>query len=150
MSYHAYDRAAELTYKIGQSAQRRQLTSAKRTFERFAAEGVAPTLHTYTNLLNAHVVAGDIVGARATCDAIAASGFAPNVVAYTTLLKGHCAVGDLRAARAVLEEMAASQPPVLPDATLEPPSVVLSWKLLSALMPGVLSPIFDSSSELDR
>ncbi len=112
----AYDRAAELTYKIGQAAQRRQLQSALRTFAQFASEGIAPTLHTHCNVINAHVVAGDVAGARGAFDAIAAAGFAPNVVAYTTLLKGHCAVGDLVAARALLEEMAGATPPVLPDA----------------------------------
>ena len=112
----AYDRAAELTYKIGQAAQRRQLQSALRTFAQFASEGIAPTLHTHCNVINAHVVAGDVEGARGAFDAIAAAGFAPNVVAYTTLLKGHCAVGDLVAARALLEEMAGATPPVLPDA----------------------------------
>ena len=83
--------------------------------EQLVDAGLRPTSYTFSALINAYVLAGDVSGGERVMSEMRAAGCLPNVVTYTTLLKGHCAVGDLEAAKALLLEMTTSTPPVKAD-----------------------------------
>ena len=97
-----------LNRQLADLAQRKQLKEASKAFRRGVRQGVVD-VHSYTNLLNAHVRCGDVAGAQTVFFGMPVAGIAPNVVTYTTLMKGLCDAGDLNGAQKVLAEMAASK-----------------------------------------
>ena len=111
----ALQRAEALTRQIGVFAQQKQLQKALDTYHQLLEAGLPPSGYTFSNLINAHIMSGDVAGAEHLLAEMQSAGFAPNVVVYTTLLKGHCAVGDVHAAAEVLRRMTSATPPVVPD-----------------------------------
>ena len=111
----AQQRAEALTRQIGVFAQQKQLQKALDTYQQLVDAGLPPSGYTFSNLINAHIMSGDVAGAERLLADMRAAGFAPNVVVYTTLLKGHCAVGDVHAAAELLRQMTSATPPVVPD-----------------------------------
>ena len=103
-----------LNRQLADLAQRKQLKEASKAFRRGVRQGVAD-VHSYTNLLNAHVRCGDVEGARAVFVGMPAAGIVPNVVTYTTLMKGLCDAGNLTGAQKLLAEMAAVGKKVTPN-----------------------------------
>lgn len=77
-------------------------------------QGIAD-VHSYTNVLNAHVRCGDVAGAQTLFASMPGAGVEPNVVSYTTLMKGLCDAGDLAAAKALLSQMAAIGKKITPN-----------------------------------
>jgi len=100
---------------IGTYASQRQLSNALRVFNKMKKVGVEPTLHTYGNVINAHVNSGDINGAYNVLDTIRSAGLQPNVIVYTALLKGYCRVGNIPDSAALLDDMVRQRPSVMPD-----------------------------------
>lgn len=109
------ERVRELTAQIGEHARLKQLGSAVAAFEQIRAEGLHPSGYTYSSLLNAHVLAGDLAGGIRVFDAMLSSKCRPNLVVYTTMLKGFCAAGDLTASVHLLRRMAHASPPIMVD-----------------------------------
>ena len=103
------------TRQIATFAQQKQLQKAVDTYQQLVDAGLKPTSYTFSALINAYVLAGDVSGGERVMSEMRAAGCLPNVVTYTTLLKGHCAVGDLEAAAALLLQMTTSTPPVKAD-----------------------------------
>jgi pentatricopeptide repeat protein len=103
------------TRQIATFAQQKQLQKAVDTYQQLVDAGLKPTSYTFSALINAYVLAGDVSGGERVMSEMRAAGCVPNVVTYTTLLKGHCAVGDLDAASALLLQMTTSTPPVKAD-----------------------------------
>ena len=103
------------TRQIAMFAQQKQLQKAVDTYQQLVDAGLRPTSYTFSALINAYVLAGDVSGGERVMSEMRAAGCVPNVVTYTTLLKGHCAVGDLDAASALLLQMTTSKPPVKAD-----------------------------------
>ena len=110
------DPQAEVTRKIAEFAQAKQLESAKAAFATIEADGLKPNGYAFSAIINAHVTSGDLEGATMMLRRMEASGIAPNLIVFTTLLKGHCIDGDLQAARQLLENMIRASPPIRPDA----------------------------------
>ena len=110
------ERQAEvLTRQIGTFATQKQLQKAQDTYRQLIDAGLPASTYTFSNLINAHVMGGDVAGGERVMREMHAAGFQPNVVVYTTLLKGHCAIGDLHAAVALLQQMTTATPPVAAD-----------------------------------
>ena len=103
------------TRQIATFAQQKQLQKAVDTYQQLVDAGLRPTSYTFSALINAYVLAGDVCGGERVMSEMREAGCVPNVVTYTTLLKGHCAVGDLDAASALLLQMTTSKPPVRAD-----------------------------------
>jgi len=103
------------TRQIATFAQQKQLQKAVDTYQQLVDAGLRPTSYTFSALINAYVLAGDVCGGERVMSEMREAGCVPNVVTYTTLLKGHCAVGDLDAASALLLQMTTSTPPVKAD-----------------------------------
>ena len=103
------------TRQIATFAQQKQLQKAVDTYQQLVDAGLRPTSYTFSALINAYVLAGDVSGGERVMSEMREAGCVPNVVTYTTLLKGHCAVGDLDAASALLLQMTTSKPPVRAD-----------------------------------
>eukprot|EP00929_Paragymnodinium_shiwhaense_P048428 TRINITY_DN24486_c0_g1_i1.p1 TRINITY_DN24486_c0_g1~~TRINITY_DN24486_c0_g1_i1.p1 ORF type:complete len:717 (+),score=216.87 TRINITY_DN24486_c0_g1_i1:182-2332(+) len=101
--------------QIALYASQRQLSNALRIFNKMKKSGVAPTLHTFGNVINAHVNSGDVRGAYKVLGDIRYAGLQPNVIVYTALLKGYCRLGDVAGGAALLEDMVHQRPPVMPD-----------------------------------
>ena len=115
-AWQADEQQAEwYTRQIATFAQQKQLQKAIDTYQQLVDAGLRPTSYTFSALINAYVLAGDVSGGERVMSEMRAAGCLPNVVTYTTLLKGHCAVGDLEAAKALLLEMTTSTPPVKAD-----------------------------------
>ena len=75
-----HKRAEELTRKIAYFAQRKQLGKSIETFEQLKAERLRPSAYTYSNMINAHINSGDVVGGQRMFGAMLDAGFRPNVV----------------------------------------------------------------------
>ena len=115
-AWEADEQQAEwYTRQIAMFAQQKQLQKAVDTYQQLVDAGLRPTSYTFSALINAYVLAGDVSGGERVMSEMRAAGCVPNVVTYTTLLKGHCAVGDLDAASALLLQMTTSTPPVKAD-----------------------------------
>lgn len=109
------ERVRELTTRIGECARLKQLSDAIAAFEQIRAEGLHPSGYSYSSLLNAHVLSGDLAGAVRVFEAMLNSKCKPNVIFFTTMLKGFCAAGDLTASVHLLRRMAHSSPPIMVD-----------------------------------
>ena len=108
-------RAEWLTRQIATFASQKQLGQAVTMYDTLLEEKLAPSVYTYSNLINAHVNSGDLRGARRVFKQLIDAGFAPNVVVFTTLLKGHSVSGDVARAEQLFDTMAQQVPPVTPD-----------------------------------
>lgn len=75
-------------------------------------------VHTYTNLLNAHVRCKDIQGAIQLWKDMNVAGIVPNVVTFTTLIRGFCELGQIEKALPILTNMF--------DGTVEPPLISMT------------------------
>ena len=84
----------------------KQLGFAEEAFRRIAGAGLAPTVYSFTNLLNACVRVGELGRARAVWDDMAGAGVEPNEVTYTVLVKGLAQDGRLAEAAGRVEAMA--------------------------------------------
>mmetsp|Transcript_68832 Transcript_68832/g.197370 ORF Transcript_68832/g.197370 Transcript_68832/m.197370 type:complete len:552 (-) Transcript_68832:48-1703(-) len=95
----------EANKRIAACGQKKRLKEAIDLFEELIAEGLRPTVHTYTALMNAYVRNGDHAGARGLFNQMQAAGLEPNTVTFTTLLKSCCAKVDLTEAAELLVTM---------------------------------------------
>lgn len=91
--------------KIKEAAQNKQLGVALDEFARLDKLGLAPTVHTYTNMINACVRAGETERAIAYLKEMEEAGVAPNEVTYTALIKGLAADADMEGVRKMLNTM---------------------------------------------
>lgn len=80
----------------------------RQVFRRAQRQEVRLDVHSYTNMLNAHVRCGDLDGGRALLAMMRGAGVVPNVVTHTTLIKGMCEAGQVRDAIAHAATMAAA------------------------------------------
>jgi pentatricopeptide repeat protein len=104
-----------LNKQISSLGQRKELSKAVSCFEQVSSEGLAPSVHTYTSIINAHVRSGEIDAAEGYLARMRGAGLSPNVVTYTALLKGFTQIGDLGKASGLLEQMEKDVPPVAPN-----------------------------------
>ena len=104
-----------LNKQISSLGQRKELSKAVSCFDQVSSEGLTPSVHTYTSIINAHVRSGEIAAAEEYLARMRGAGLSPNVVTYTTLLKGFTQIGDLEKASGLLEQMEKDVPPVAPN-----------------------------------
>lgn len=104
-----------LNKQISSLGQRKELSKAVSCFDQVSSEGLTPSVHTYTSIINAHVRSGEIDAAEEYLARMRGAGLSPNVVTYTTLLKGFTQIGDLEKASGLLEQMEKDVPPVAPN-----------------------------------
>ena len=96
-----------LNRELAEYAQKKQLKMARKRFEWGIRKGITD-IHTYANLLNAHVRCGDLEGAVQVFRRLSEAKLSPNIVIYTTLLKGYCESGDIKGAlRLLFQDMIA-------------------------------------------
>ena len=84
-----------LNKDLAEFAQKKQLSLAKKRFEQGVRKGIKPDVHTFTNLVNAHVRCSDLFGAELVLERMKSHEISPNLVTYTTLLKGYSEMGDM-------------------------------------------------------
>lgn len=91
--------------KIKEAAQNKQLGVALDEFARLDKLGLAPTVHTYTSMINACVRAGETERAIGYLKEMEEAGVAPNEVTYTAVIKGLAADADMEGVRKMLNTM---------------------------------------------
>ncbi|KAJ1430057.1 hypothetical protein B484DRAFT_328647, partial [Ochromonadaceae sp. CCMP2298] len=77
-------------------AQKKQLKLAVKKFEWGVRKGLRVDVHSYSNLLNAHVRCNDLAGAEGVIARMTKDGISPNLVTLTILMKGFSEAGDVR------------------------------------------------------
>lgn len=92
--------------KIKEYAQGKQLGMALKEYRHLQNLGLKPTIHTYTNMINACVRCGEVVRAMNLLKAAEADETTePNEVTYTALVKGLVQDGRMGQARWILNRM---------------------------------------------
>ena len=81
--------------ELAELAQKKQLKLAQKKFRWSQKRGFPADVHTYTNLMNAHVRCEDYKGAAILWQQMLTAGIIPNVVTFTTILKAHAQSGDI-------------------------------------------------------
>ena len=107
-------RVVNLNQQIAEHAKQKDLKAAVACFRKAEQLGVANDF-SFTNLINAHAICGDAVGAGKLLKRMRRAGLAPGVIAYTTVIKAHAGRGDLAKVERLHREMAAAAPPIAPN-----------------------------------
>lgn len=82
-----------LNDELSSLARNKQAKKAEKRIELAIRKGIPVDVHSYTNLINAHVRCGNINRAKEIVVTMKAKGIQPNTVTLTTLIKGLCEHG---------------------------------------------------------
>lgn len=94
--------------ELAEYAQKKQLKSAIKTFNKSMKKGIPLDVHSYANLTNAYVRCGEIDAAMEQLEIMKKRNISPNIVLLTTIMKGYCESGDMVSAKGILEQMLSS------------------------------------------
>lgn len=104
-----------LNNEIAKCSGRRDLAGAETLFAQLTASRAANS-HSYSSMINAHVMCGDIIGAQRVFDQLRnEKRLRLDIVSCTSMLKGFSKIGDVSSSLTLLASMRTVQPKLVPN-----------------------------------
>jgi pentatricopeptide repeat protein len=100
-----------LNDELSSLARSKQAKKAEKRIDWGIRKGIPVDVHSYTNLMNAHVRCGNVTRAKEIIVLMRDRGIHPNTVTLTTLVKGLCEQGLVKEAIAMIEEAPSGMSP---------------------------------------